>query len=316
MRPGGLGGGEALAGLGGVALIGALFLSWYLEDSAIRCIRGPCPSQVVRTGWEALQGPDWALAAVGGVGLVLALGAAVAPGVRVLAAAGVVAVVTGLVGAALATYLLSAGPRGAGSGSGSLALPLVGAVLAPPAAFGVAAGGWALLRRRALVGPRSRRAADLGRVCAVGGAAIIVGSLFLPWVGIAGSTYAPLDNPFPPGQALTGLEAFSISDVLLVILAVVVAGAVLLSLRSDRPGPDLMAAIAAGLALAGILVSISRPAGVLFPQTATILAPGAGRFVLLYGATVGIVGATVALLGAVWATLRRTSGEGTGASTD
>ena len=77
-----------------------------------------------------------------------------------------------------------------------------------------------------------------------------------------------------------------------------------------------MAAIAAGLALAGILVSISRPAGVLFPQTATILAPGAGRFVLLYGATVGIVGATVALLGAVWATLRRTSGEGTGASTD
>ena len=282
-----------LAGASGLALAATPSLEWFLVDSEIRCIRAPCPTNAVLTGWAALGDRVAVLLLVALAGVVLsAVSILVERRTRAIALSGGVALVGGLLGSALATYIWSAGAGPVDmapsasivSTSRGFSIPLVGAWLAPLAAFGVALGAWLTLRRYRALGPRSQRAANVGRASGAGASLVLIASLFLPWIALEGK--APLD----------AFEAFEVSDLLLIIVALGAVMSAMIGLVGERLGADLSATILTGLGLAGALVSISHPAGAFISE-------GPLPFTLEPGAFVAIGALSVGLGGAVWTTL-------------
>jgi hypothetical protein len=129
---------DVLAGAAGVALVVALFLTWYTVPGELGA-SGPAP--IGLSGWRALAVNDVLLAACGLLGIAVAITAATSrsPGLPIGLA--IVAVLAGLLGVVLVLVRIldpatSSGPADRGAGPW----------LALAGALGVAAGAWWSIR--------------------------------------------------------------------------------------------------------------------------------------------------------------------------
>jgi len=142
---------------------------------------------------------------------------------------------------------------------------------------------------------RLTRPADVGEVLVAVGGAALAASLFLPW-------FEPRAVPAllpAPSAAVTGWEAFRVADVLLLAIAVAVVVIALLETASERPTPDLVAALLGWLALAVVIYAGARPHLIL--RSPSLPLPSIGYFAALASA-----GAVV--VGALWGAISRRGG--------
>jgi hypothetical protein len=140
-------------------------------------------------------------------------------------------------------------------------------------------------------------------VAGLGGALLLV-SLFLPWYGKVLSPDA-LDGPVKRvsigGPAVTAWQAFSVIDILLVLLVLPAVAVPLVALTASGPAkPIAIAVIASAVGWIAVLLVGYR----LLDQ------PGPNEFVALrYGAWLGLVGALTAWVGS-WLSMRDESTPG------